>query len=97
MVDRITVTSDELRSLGDQANKAGTNIGNELRTLMGRVEAVGSTWTGTASAAFNNYARQFNQGWSQCEEALSQIAQMRRGSAEAYDQTEQGIAGQFAG
>ncbi len=95
MTDRITVTSEELRTTGDQATNAGVNIGNELRTLMGRVETLTASWTGTAASAFNGYYQQFNQGWAQCEEALANIGQMLRASAESYDQTEQGIAGQF--
>jgi WXG100 family type VII secretion target len=95
MSDRITVTSQELRDTARDATNAGTNIGNELRTLMGRVEALTSSWTGQAASSFRGFYDQFNQGWSQVEEALTNISQMLNSSAEAYDQTETGIASQF--
>ena len=97
MSGRLTVTSSELRTTaGDMRTTAG-NVAAELNRLMARVRELTGSWTGQASTAFNGYYEQFNSNWSQCREALEGVARMLDSAAQAYDEAESGIAGQFRG
>jgi WXG100 family type VII secretion target len=97
MSNMIKVTSGDLRDTSSQMNTAAQQIGEELRRIMGRVNEIASTWQGEAASAFNGYYTQFNSTWSQCEEAMNGVAQLLTGAADAYEQTESGVAGQFRG
>lgn len=97
MADRITVTSSELRSTaGDMRATAGT-INDELNRMMGKVQALTSSWTGQAASAFDSFYQQMNRGWSQLKEGMEGVSQMLDSAAQSYDETESGISGQFSG
>ena len=96
-MQRITVTSAELRDTSTQMTTAAANVGEEFRRMMAKVQELTASWTGQAASGFEGFYRSFNTNWSQCEEALQGISQLLSSSAEAYESTEQGIAGQFSG
>ncbi len=94
-MNRLTVTSAELRTTAIGMRNAAGGIGAEFDRLMGRVRELTSSWTGQGASAFNGYYEQFNTSWSQCREALNGVAGMLEVAAQSYDETEAGIASRF--
>ncbi len=97
MGQRITVTSTELRDTGADMRSAAGSIQDELNRMMSRVQALTASWTGQAATSFDGFYQQMNQGWAQLKEGMEGVSQMLDTSAQSYDETEAGIAGQFAG
>jgi len=97
MSGRLTVTSGELRATAVDMRGTAGNISSELQRMMGRVRELTGSWTGQGASAFNGFYEQFNQNWIKCQEALDGVAQLLDRSAEAYDEAERKIAGQFQG
>lgn len=97
MAERITVTSGELRETAGDMRSAAGNIQDELNRMMSRVQALTSSWTGQAATSFDGFYQQMNQGWAQLKEGMEGVSQMLDTSAQSYDETEAGIAGQFSG
>ena len=97
MTDRITVTSSELRDTANDMRSTGATINEELNRMLGRVQALTSSWTGQAATSFDSFYQQMNQGWSQLKEGMEGVSQMLDGAAQSYEETETGIAGQFSG
>jgi WXG100 family type VII secretion target len=96
MGQNIQVTTEDVRALADNCGSTGGAVANELNALLGRVSSVVSgSWMSQASGAFDGYFREFHTGWIKVQEALDGISQQLRGAAEAYEQTELGIAGSF--
>jgi WXG100 family type VII secretion target len=98
MGQSIQVTTEDVRALSDNCIQTGGNVASELNGLLGRVNAVVSgSWVSSASGAFDGYFKEFHTGWMKVQDALQGISQQLRGAADAYEQTEQGIAGGFGG
>ena len=97
MSDRVVVTSQELRDASRDVRSTGAAVQGELDRMRAKAEALTSSWQGQASASFAGFYTQMNQGWSQVRDAMEGIAKMLDGSAQAYDENEAGIAGQFKG
>lgn len=97
MTNRITVTSTELRETGTDMRATAGSISDELNRMLARVQALTGSWTGQAASSFDGYYQQMNAGWSQLREGMEGVATMLDGSAQAYEETESGIAGQFSG
>ncbi len=97
IVERITVTSSELRDTSGDMRTAAESISDELTRMMSRVQALTSSWTGQAASSFDSYYQQMNTGWAQVREAMDGVAGMLDSAATSYDETEAGIAGQFSG
>jgi WXG100 family type VII secretion target len=96
MPQNIQVTTDEIHTLADGCTNTGTAVTSELNALQGKVQQVVSgSWVGQASASFDGYFREFNQGQKKIEEALRGISQQLHQAATSYEQTEEGIAGRF--
>lgn len=95
MSGRLTVTSGELRTTAGQMRSTAGNITAELQRTMGRVRELTGSWTGQGASAFNGYYENFNQGWSKCQQAFEDMGRLLEQSAQAYDDAEQRIAGQF--
>ena len=96
-MDRITVTSSELRETAVDMRGAAESISSELTRMMSRVQALTASWTGQAATSFDSYYNQMNTGWAQVREAMDGVAGMLDSAATSYDDTESGIAGQFSG
>ena len=94
---RITVTSTELRETATDMRSAAGSIQDELNRMMGRIQSLTASWTGQAATSFDAFYQQMNTGWAQLKEGMDGVATMLDGSAQAYDETEAGIAGQFSG
>ena len=97
MAERITVTSAELRDTAGDMRSAAGSIQDELNRMLSRVQALTSSWTGQAATSFDGFYQQMNQGWAQLKEGMEGVSQMLDTSAQSYDETEAGIAGQFSG
>ncbi|HWC14896.1 MAG TPA: WXG100 family type VII secretion target [Actinomycetota bacterium] len=97
MAERITVTSGELRDTAGDMRAAAGSIQDELNRMLSRVQALTSSWTGQAATSFDGFYQQMNQGWAQLKEGMEGVSQMLDTSAQSYDETEAGIAGQFSG
>ena len=97
MAERITVTSGELRETAGDMRTAAGSIQDELNRMLSRVQALTASWTGQAATSFDGFYQQMNQGWAQLKEGMEGVSQMLDTSAQSYDETEAGIAGQFAG
>lgn len=95
MTYRITVTSTELRETAGDMRAAAASIQDELQRMLSRVQTLTSSWTGQAASSFEGYYQQMNAGWSQLKEGMEGVSAMLDGSAQAYEETEAGIAGQF--
>jgi WXG100 family type VII secretion target len=96
MGNQIAVTTEDVRALADNCTNTGSAVANELNSLLSRVNGVvNGSWVGRAAGSFDGYFKEFHQGWIKVEEALRGINQQLRGAADAYEQTEQGIAGSF--
>jgi WXG100 family type VII secretion target len=92
----IQVTTEDVRALSDNCVTTGGAVANELNALLGRVSAVVSaSWVSQASGAFDGYFKEFHTGWIKVQDALQGISLQLRGAADAYEQTEHGIAGSF--
>ena len=96
MGQSIQVTTEDVRALSDNCVTTGGAVASELNGLLGRVQAVvNGSWVSQASGAFDGYFKEFHTGWVKVEEALQGISQQLKGAADAYEQTESGIAGSF--
>jgi WXG100 family type VII secretion target len=93
---KIGVTTEDVRDLANSCTKTGSSVAQELNRLEARVKkVVESSWVGQASASFDGYFREFNQGQKKIEDALKDISKQLRGAADSYAENEQRIAGQF--
>jgi WXG100 family type VII secretion target len=96
MGQSIQVTTEDVRALADNCVITGGAVADELNALLARVSGVvNGSWLSQASGAFDGHFREFHTGWIQVQEALQGISLQLRGAAEAYEQTELGIAGSF--
>lgn len=94
-MEKIVVTSQELRDTGNDMRTTGETIHDELTRMLQRVKTLTSSWTGQAATSFDAYYEQMNTSWAQLREAMDGVASMLDSSAQSYDETEAGIAGQF--
>ena len=96
MGQSIQVTTEDVRALSENCTSTGGAVANELNSLLGRVSAVVSgSWVSQASGAFDGYFKEFHTGWLQGPGGPAGHQPAAPGAADAYEQTEQGIAGSF--
>ena len=92
----IKVTSEELRNVSGQLATGSASVSEQLESMKRQVDAlVSSNWQGAASASFNDMYTQWNTSAAQLTEALQGISQMLNSSAQAYEDTEQGLESTF--
>jgi WXG100 family type VII secretion target len=94
--ESISVTTEDVHNLANSAVNTGRAVVNELDALESKVKSlVQGSWVSQASASFEGYFTEFNQGQKKIEEALQGISQQLHQAATSYEQTEQGIASSF--
>ena len=87
----IRVTSDELRTQGQQTSQAATNVSETLNTLANQIRDLSTRWEGGASTGFQSLYDEWQQGAQKVQSALEGIATFLGSAADTYEQAEQQI------
>ncbi|MGO2660666.1 WXG100 family type VII secretion target [Mycetocola reblochoni] len=92
----IKVTSESLAAVATQLGSGSQSIESQLQNLKGLVDGlVGADWGGAASESFNELYSQWDQSAIQLKESLTGISELLNRASQAYDESEQSIAGTF--
>lgn len=91
----IRVTPEELRNLMGQLNSQASEIQNSLGSIKSQVEGIASTWQGMASGDFSQLMERWSRDAIDLHDVLTQIAANLGQAAQAYEESEQGIARGF--
>jgi WXG100 family type VII secretion target len=91
----IRVTPDQLGSVAARLRTGAAGIDGTLGQLASDVAPLGSDWAGPAQARFLELWEQWRSSSRQLQQALSDIAVLMAGAAEAYAANEQAVAARF--
>lgn len=94
-MNRIAVTSGELRETAGRMRTTAGTLQDELGRLMSRVNELTASWQGDAAVAFSTLYAEMHVGMGRVKESLDGIASMLDQSASTYDTTETELANRF--
>jgi len=81
--------SQELLTAGQDIVNTGDQIDGILKSLNGIIDAVGSSWQGTAHDAFQVLNTRFDEDAKKLNQALKEIAEQMTGGANLYIQQQE--------
>ncbi|HHW84253.1 MAG TPA: WXG100 family type VII secretion target [Actinomycetales bacterium] len=93
---KYSVDSQEVGLAALRTRTTAANIQSEVAAMMGNLGALRSSWTGSASVAFDELARRWQLVQAQVESNLQQISQALDAAAITYEETEQATARLFS-
>nr|NLD41282.1 WXG100 family type VII secretion target [Actinomycetales bacterium] len=93
---KYSVDSQEVSLAALKTRTTGATIQSEVGVMMGHLATLRSTWTGSASIAFDELARRWQVVQAQVETNLQQISQALDAAAATYADTEAAAARMFS-
>jgi WXG100 family type VII secretion target len=82
-------TTEDLDALGKHITEIDSQAQGILRQVRSAAETVGSTWTGQASAAFQQLMSRFDEDGRKVSQALQAIAEQITDTSKIYAQNEE--------
>ncbi|GAA2523380.1 MAG: WXG100 family type VII secretion target [Kocuria sp.] len=91
------VDSDTIAAKSQQAHGHIERLSAEVNGMTGTLADLEASWTGTASASFQEAFRSWRSAQAQMEQAVAQINQALAAAGTQYAETEAANARMFAG
>lgn len=93
---QLQVDSEAVSVASSQTQACAEEVRNQVSAMMANLVNLQSTWTGTASAAFESLAQQWRATQTVVEDNLRQIGLQLAAASQTYAQAESQAASLFA-
>ncbi|MFJ3926916.1 WXG100 family type VII secretion target [Streptomyces sp. NPDC090022] len=91
----LAVNYDTVSTAAGDVRLTGSQLSQQLETLMGKVKEVTSSWEGEAKTAYEEIQRTVSTNMEQMNQKLGQIATLLDQSLVGYQDTDKGNAARF--